>query len=66
MALKKKEENNLKSFQQLAVKRINQYSKNNMLTLLVRHTGTNPTPVFTLYVHRVTVFQWEKKMVIQI
>lgn len=37
-----------------------------MLKLLVRDRGTNTTPVFTLYVHRATVLQWEKKMVKQI
>lgn len=37
-----------------------------MLTQLVRDTGTNTTPVFTLYVHNVIVLQWEKKMVKQI
>lgn len=32
-----------------------------MLTQLVRDTDTNTTPVFTLYVYRVIVLQWEKK-----
>lgn len=35
-----------------------------MLTQLVRDTGTNTTSVFTLYVHRVIVLHWEKKILL--